>query len=447
MPRLTALSILGAKNDLSLRAVDRAARENGLDDRDRALLRKIIGTEVRRRATLHTLIAAFAKHKPSPEVRDCLAIGFVQLFFLDTIPDPVAIGETVSAAAEAFGPKKAQRIETCLRDALRARRHGASGDPRRDLPLRNVHLEVPVFHDPAQHPLLWAEEALSMPVALMKRWVRRYGEERAFELARDALEEPDISVRVCRIARQASDRSASLPVVDLQDESSLRRGLHPDIRLAPMKLARTIVDSEAFRAGRITVQGETALRAAELVEAKAGERVLDLCAAPGGKTAVLAQTGAHVTACDDDERRIERLRETLARLLPEAQNVDVRVQDGAAGLEPESFDAVLVDVPCSNTGVLAARPAARWRFSTQSQADLAQIQTRLLSEAAACVKPGGRLVYSTCSIEPEENHRRVRAFVEAQAHFTIEREIEALPAPHGEQGPVDGGYAARLRRA
>jgi 16S rRNA (cytosine967-C5)-methyltransferase len=150
-------------------------------------------------------------------------------------------------------------------------------------------------------------------------------------------------------------------------------------------------------------------------------------------------------ACDDDERRIERLRESLARLVPDS-SVETRVQDGAAGLEPQSFDAVLVDVPCSNTGVLAARPAARWRFSTQSQAELAMLQTRLLAEAAACVKPGGRLVYSTCSIEPEENQRRVRAFAAEHAEFEIEREIEALPAPRGEHGPVDGGYAARLVR-
>jgi 16S rRNA (cytosine967-C5)-methyltransferase len=475
MPRLTALSILRSKHDLSLRAVDRAARENGLDDRDRALLRKIIGVEVRRRGTLHALANAFAKHKLAPGVRDCLAIGLVQLFFLDTIPDHAAVSETVSAAAEAFGPKKAQMINACLRAALRMRRQGTSGDPRRDLPLRNVHLETPVFQDPAQHPLLWAEEALSMPVPLMKRWIRRYGEERAFELARDALEEPDISLRLCRTdVLVDDDAQASVALsevvegagveqqsVDAQhgDAKSvvtgnvelpgveLRNGLHPDIRLAPMKSARAIVGSEAFRTGRWTVQGETALRAAELVEAKVGERVLDLCAAPGGKTAVLAQTGASVTACDDDERRVVRLRETLARLLPHATNVEVRVQDGAAGLEPASFDAVLVDVPCSNTGVLAARPAARWRFSTQSQQDLAAIQTRLLGEAATCVKPGGRLVYSTCSIEPEENQRRVRAFVAEHPEFSIAREIEALPAPRGEHGPVDGGYAARLVRA
>jgi 16S rRNA (cytosine967-C5)-methyltransferase len=239
----------------------------------------------------------------------------------------------------------------------------------------------------------------------------------------------------------AGMRGVELPGVQL------RGGLHPDIRLASMKSARAIVGSEAFRTGLLTVQGETALRAAELVEARAGERVLDLCAAPGGKTAVLAQTGAHVVACDDDERRVVRLRETLARLLPQATNVEVRVQDGTSGLEPASFDAVLADVPCSNTGVLAARPAARWRFSTQSQQDLAAIQMRLLTDAAACVKPGGRLVYSTCSIEPEENQRRVRAFVAEHPDFVIEREIEALPAPHGEHGPVDGGYAARLVRA
>ncbi len=479
MPRLTALSILQSKHDLSLRGVDRAARENGLDDRDRALLRKIIGVEVRRRGTLHALANAFAKHKLDPAVRDCLAIGLVQIFFLDTIPDHAAVSETVNAANEAFGPKKAQMINACLRAALRTRRQGTSGDPRRDLPLRSVHLEIPVFHDPAQHPLLWAGEALSMPVALMKRWIRRYGEERAYDLARDALEEPDISLRLCRPEAVALDAGAANPVSPGSEPSGidagsdkqigfevphlelralelpalelpgveLRNGLHPDIRLASMKSARTIVASEAFSAGRLTVQGETAMRAAELVGAQAGERILDLCAAPGGKTAVLAQTGAHVVACDDDERRVVRLRETLARLLPGATNVDVRVQDGTTGLEPASFDAVLVDVPCSNTGVLAARPAARWRFSTQSQQDLATVQTRLLADASACVKPGGRLVYSTCSIEPEENQRRVRAFIAEHVHFAIEREIEALPSPHGEHGPVDGGYAARLIRA
>jgi 16S rRNA (cytosine967-C5)-methyltransferase len=437
MPRLTALAILQSKNALTLRAVDRAARERDLSDKDRALVRRIIGTEVRRRATLRALVATFARGKPPPAVKDCIAIGLVQIFFLDTIPDHVAIAETARAAQEMLGPKKARYVEGVLRAAVRARGRGKSGDPRRDLALRDVNVTIPVFSDPAQHPLLWAEEALSMPVALVKRWVRRYGEERAFQIARDALEEPDLSLRVVRGERE--DIEARLA------DARTRHGHHPRILIAPMKSARTIVRSQPFLDGAITIQGETALRAAELVDAEENERVLDLCAAPGGKTAVLAATGARVTACDDDERRVQRLRETLARIVPHA-TVETRVQDGAAGLDPGSFDAVLVDVPCSNTGVLAARPSARWRFSAQSQSDLATLQTRLFAEAATCVKPGGRLVYSTCSIEPEENHRRVRAFAETHPEFAIEREIEALPEPRGERGPVDGGYAARLIR-
>lgn len=438
MPRLTALEILRSGSKVSLRVVDRAARAHGLDDRNRALVRRIIGTEVRRRGTLRALVDMFAHGKPSPAVRDCVAIGLIQLFFMDAIPDHAAVSETVSAAGDVFGPKKAQYVNACLRAAIRARVIGASGDPRRDIPLRNVHLQEPVFHDPVQHPLLWAEEALSMPVPLMKRWIKRYGSDAAFALARTALEEPDLSVRVAR-----GDVDEIVRAFD--GAVAFERGVHERILIAPMSAAGAIVRSEPFRSGAISVQGESALRAAELVEARAGERVLDLCAAPGGKTAVLAATGALVTACDDDERRAQKLRETLARLVPEAK-VDVRVHDSTLGLELESFDAVLVDVPCSNTGVLAARPAARWRFSTESQSALGELQLRLLTDASTCVKPGGRLVYSTCSIEPEENQRRVRTFLAQHPQFALEREIESSPAARGTRGPVDGGYAARLKR-
>lgn len=436
MSRLVALEILRARHRVSLRAVDRAAREHGLDARDRALVRRIVGTEVRRRGTLRALTKAFARGKPSPAVQDCIALGLIQLLFMDTIPDHAAVSETVRAAGEMLGPKKAQYVNACLRAAIRARHTGLSGDPRRDVPLRNLHLDVPVFSDPALHPLLFAEEALSMPVALMKRWMKRYGAERALALATNALVEPDLSLRVVRGEREDVERAFAGHV-------TFRHGIHPSILIASMHAAGPILASESFVNGTITVQGESALRAAELLEVEPDERVLDLCAAPGGKTAVLAVSGARVTACDDDEKRMVRLRQTVLRLVPEA-SIDVRVHDAAEGLEPASFDAVLADVPCSNTGVLAARPAARWRFSPESQAALAVLQARLLAAASTCVKPGGRLVYSTCSIEPEENQRRVRAFLAEHADFTLDREIEALPGPTGGVGPVDGGYAARL---
>jgi 16S rRNA (cytosine967-C5)-methyltransferase len=449
MPRLTAWRILRSKNKVTLRAVDRAAEHAGLSDRDRSLLRRIVGTEVRRRGTLRAITRTFSRGKPSTAVQDMIAVGLVQIFFMDQIPDHAAVSETVRAAIEALGDRKSRYVNAVLRNALRARAGGISKDACRDLPLRNWHFTVPIFHDPAVHPLLWAEEALSMPVPLMKRWIKRYGSDRAFALAESALVEPDLSLRVVRgdvetvLADFAQTDGSG---TDLARLVRFRPGGHPRILLASMGDAGPIVRSKLFLDGTITVQGESALRAAELVEARAGERVLDLCAAPGGKTAVLAATGAHVVACDDDEKRVVRLKQTLARVVPDAV-VEVRVQDGTTGLEPESFDAVLVDVPCSNTGVLAARPGARWRFSTDSQRALAELQVRLLTGAAACVKHGGRLVYSTCSIEPEENQRRVRAFVAVNPEFTIEREIESLPDPRGARGPVDGGYAARLRRA
>lgn len=449
MPRLTAWRILRSKDKVTLRAVDRAAQRAGLEDRDRSLLRRIVGTEVRRRGSLRAITRTFSRGKPSTAVQDMVAVGLVQIFFMDQIPDHAAVSETVNAATEALGDGKARFVNAVLRNALRARAPGVSKDPRRDLPLRDWHFTVPVFHDPAVHPLLWAEEALSMPVPLTKRWIKRYGEARAFELATDALVEPDLSLRVVRgdvEAVVAAFANTDGTGTDLAELVRFRPGAHPRVLLTSMGDAGSIVRSKLFQDGTITVQGESALRAAELVEARAGERVLDLCAAPGGKTAVLAATGAHVVACDDDEKRVVRLKQTLARVVPEAK-VEVRVQDGATGLEPQSFDAVLVDVPCSNTGVLAARPGARWRFSSDSQRALGELQLRLLTGAANCVARGGRLVYSTCSIEPEENQRRVRAFVAAHPEFTLEREIESLPNPRGEHGPVDGGYAARLRRA
>jgi 16S rRNA (cytosine967-C5)-methyltransferase len=203
--------------------------------------------------------------------------------------------------------------------------------------------------------------------------------------------------------------------------------------------------SASFARGEITVQGETALRAAELVEARAGERVLDLCAAPGGKTAVLAESGAAVVATDASAERLARLSATLERLSL-GDRVEILPIDALDGAELSPFDAVLVDAPCSNTGVLAQRPEARWRFGPPSQHALAAVQVELLAHGARHVRPGGRLVYSTCSIEPEENQRRVVAFLETQPDFGLEHEFDALPDPRGERGPVDGGYAARLRR-
>lgn len=450
MTRELAWQLLRSGSETPLRDVDRTASEAGLDARDRGLLRRIIGTEVRRRGTLRALVRHFASGRPDADLAAFLHVGLVQLLFLDQIPDHAAVNTTVEACRQQLGPKRAAYVNAVLRKVIGARVRGHVNDPRCDLPLRELALSEPVFPDPAEHPLLWAQDALSMPVELMRRWVKRYGEERAFALASSALEEPDLSLRILEAPTALESSRESAPHASTLDalaalDVPLRPGGHPAIQLAPAACTEAVLRSEPFARGLVTVQGETALRAAELVEARAGERVLDLCAAPGGKTAVLAQTGATVVATDASPERLARLHATIERLAL-GRTVEVASIESVNAQDEQRFDAVLVDVPCSNTGVLAQRPEARWRFGTASQHALATIQVELLRRGARNTRPGGRLVYATCSIEPEENHRRVVAFLEAAPDFELEHEIDSLPDPRGAHGPVDGGYAARLRR-
>jgi len=440
VPRHAAWTLLRSGRLTALREVDRVARARGLDARDTALLRRLVGTEVRRRGTLRALVQAFTRRKPSPDLAAHLRLGFVQLFFLDQVPPHAAVSETVRATADTLGPAKGRFANAVLREALRARREERSGDPRRDLVDREVSFERPVFRDPQAHPLLWAEDALSIPGALMKRWNKRYGDERAQALARTYMGEPDLSLRVVR--GDADQACQALAQMGLDP----RRGAHERVLLVPAAETSTVVHAAPFEAGEWTVQGETSLRAAELLGSADGERILDLCAAPGGKTTLLAEGGARVLAVDRSPRRLLRVVEA-ARRLGVLARVRCVASDGARVLRRIAFDAALVDVPCSNTGVLGARPEARWRFGPATQAALVELQGRLLGEAARLVRPGGRLVYSTCSIEPEENARQVQAFLDGAAGWTLAREHEALADAPGGPGPVDGGYAALLERS
>jgi 16S rRNA (cytosine967-C5)-methyltransferase len=186
------------------------------------------------------------------------------------------------------------------------------------------------------------------------------------------------------------------------------------------------------------------MRVTSALDPAPGSRVLDLCAAPGGKTTHLAelmQDRGRVVACDVDEQRLQTV-SLLARRLGLTIVETCRLRPGPdEGLPPGPFDAVLADVPCSNTGVLGRRPEARWRLRPEDLAELVALQARLLRLAAGAVRPGGVLVYSTCSIEPEENRDLVRAVLPALPDFRLEAEEELVPGR-----PADGGYWARLRR-
>ncbi|MEZ6017142.1 MAG: transcription antitermination factor NusB [Planctomycetota bacterium] len=442
MPRIAAYLVLTSDSPAPLRAVDAICYGRGLDARDRGLVRRIVGTEIRRRGTLRALVDAFARPKPKSELALLLRIGLAQLFFMDRIPPHAVVSETVDAANRILGLAKGRFVNAVLREAQRARLEGRSGDPTRDLVDRPWHLTDPVFRDPEEHPSLWAEDALSLPAALHKRWMKRYGLDEANRLARLALDESAVSVRVTR----GGAREALAAELEASGVPS-REGSHPALLVIESEVTSELIASAAFQEGRITIQGETALRAAELVGAAPGMRVLELCAAPGGKTAVLAEAGAEIVALDRSPRRLADVPRGLRRVVPDAR-VRLLASDGDLGLAPGAprFDAVLVDVPCSNTGVLAGRPEARWRFGPANLKSLVEEQERLLLAALERVRPGGVVVHSTCSLEPEEGPQLVRRVLGADPRFELETELASLPNSATTGGPLDGGYAARLVR-
>ena len=443
MSRVVAWSVLRSGHPAPLSIVDAMAAERELDARDTALARRLVGCEVRRRGTLRAIVQHFSHRRLKPELVTHLHLGIAQLLYFDRVPDHAAVSETCGAVNETLGQSKVPIVNGILRNLQRALHEGHVGDPRRDVIGAALSFDQDVFRDPAEHPLLWAEDALSMPSSLMKRWTRRHGRETAERLALFFLEEPPLVLRVASIAPvESRDRDAILAELQALDVPARAGGRATSI-VCPSDATAAVMQSAAFAGGRITVQGETAAAAAELVDARDGERVLDLCAAPGGKTAVLAGAGASVVACDVNPDRLARVADTCRRL-GVSDRVRPVVSDGSAAVADESFDAALVDAPCSNTGVLGARPAARWRYGPSTKASLAELQRRLIAEAAERVRPGGRLVWSTCSLEPEENGQLVRAFLETQPNWTLAAESLALPDP--EKGPWDGGYAARLER-
>ena len=322
MTRQAAFELLRSNSDAPLRDVDRLAARYGFDDRDRGLIRAIVGSEVRHRGSLRAIVKAFVPRKPKPELITLMHIGIVQLLYMDKIPDHAAVSETSDAVSRTVGQSKVPFVHGVLRNVLRARQEGTTGDPTRDLVGRDLHLNKSVFRDPVKHALLWAEDALSMPAPLMKRWTRRYRTGPAEDLARYFLEEPPLVLRVAEDA----NRDAMLAELRERDVDA-RFGPRESTIVAPASATGAVTSSDAFRAGMITVQGETAALAGSFMEAKPGEKLVDLCAAPGGKTAILAGAGADVTAIDIDERRLERARDTCERM-GVADRVRFLVSDG-----------------------------------------------------------------------------------------------------------------------
>jgi 16S rRNA (cytosine967-C5)-methyltransferase len=394
-----------------------------LSDRDRALMRRLVATILRRLGTLgHVLSRLLDRGIPTdaPRAQSALLIGAAQILWMD-VPDHAAVDLSVRLVqSDRRAAKYAGLVNAVLRRCAR------EGQPLID--------EVKA-------------QTLDVPPWLMARWVAHYGEATAKDIATALSHEPSLDLTVKSDAAQWAAR------------------LHGEV--LPTGTVRTLLQGSVtmlpgFAEGQWWVQDAAAALPVRLFGDAAGKTIADLCAAPGGKTAQLVQAGATVTAIDRSPARVARLRDNLARLGLEAETV---VADATEWQTENQFDAVLVDAPCASTGTIRRHPDVAWLRQELDIGALMALQKRLLQKAAALLKPGGTLVYCTCSLEPEEGEQAIAALLSAEPGLrrapveagevaglaeilTPEGDLRTLPChlPHADPrlSGLDGFYAARL---
>ena len=321
-------------------------------------------------------------------------------------------------------------------------------DPRKtpafrvtEIRYRNIGKDV--FPPPETDLPGYITAAFGLPEWLVTRWSARFAPDQLLRMAKWFDLRQPLSFRVNSLKTTRDELLAKMrTAVAAEPTTLLKAGDRPEsIRYeGPFR----IVDLPGFADGSFTVQDETAMSAAALLAPQPGERVLDLCAAPGTKTTHLAELmkgEGSIVATDVDLGRLRRIEENADRLGFSSMIHPLVIREDLSELPEGPFDAILIDVPCSNTGVLGKRPEVRSRITPEDIDELVSTQKRLLDAAATLVVPGGRIVYSTCSVEPEENSGVVTQFLQKSTNFELVETQEFIPGD-----PTDGGYQVLLRR-
>ena len=436
-PREAALRILQAadtRSAFSDRLLDGAHARGGPDERDQALMHELVKGTLRWRGRLDWALDRLVHiglSQVQPWVKNILRMGAYQILFLERVPAHAAVDESVKLAHRYGHPGTAGLVNSVLRRLVEEK-----------------ETLVPPEGDDVESLAAWG----SHPEWIIERWLDQFGLEqtRALLLADNRAAPVGLRVNPMRNSREELiERLAAEGVTALPSR------LAPDhVRLeestAPGRLA-------AFREGRCTAQDESETLIGRLVAPQPHERLLDLCAAPGGKCTHLAELmgdEGEVWALERAEARVASLEATVRRLGTHA--VHVVTGDGRTYTFPMPFDRVLVDAPCSGLGVLARRADARWRKGPELLRELPPIQQELLVAGGRRARPGGVVVYSVCSFEPEETTEVVERFLREQPSFVLESAtgvlpdevvdehgfMRVLPHVHG----CDGAFAARFRR-
>ena len=423
--------------------LDHSLKDPTLSDRDRALLTELTYGTLRWRGKIDARLIHYIRRSlddTDPLIRNLLRVTFYQLLFLDKIPDYAAVNEAVELAKAHGGSTVAGFVNGVLRSFLRERDRTAALQSTSD----------------------WQEAALAIeyshPQWLVEKWLNYFGRKETETLLKANNE---IAPLVLRVNSRKGSREALLGLL-------LKNGVAAvTTRWSPagiwVQSRSTVNQLPGFQEGLFQVQGEASQLVSYLVSPQKGERILDACAAPGGKTThiaeLLADTG-ELIALDKSERGIEKIRENVARLglaSLRATRSDVSRPLPAELCSP--YDRILVDAPCSGLGTLRSHPETKWHRDQSDIERLAHLQKNIINQVARHLKPGGVLVYSTCTLTNNENEHIVEEFLEHHKEFVLDDAVSYLPEkarslvrgnyfmtlPH--RHDTDGFFAARMRKA
>jgi 16S rRNA (cytosine967-C5)-methyltransferase len=390
---------------------------------DRAFVMELVYGVVKWKRELEWVLKQCSSRLPEAPLRAYAMVGVHQILHLDHVETYAAVNETVAAVKAHFPRAQADFVNAVLRRVAREKtelQRAVAGQP---LAVRTSH-----------------------PDELVTRWTRALGDDVTAALCEWNNAPAAVVLRLCRRA------GAMAAFLERLAGEGIRAEPHPFDRDRFCTLPRGLAPDRVpgFGEGWFVVQDPSTTMAVDLLDPKPHERILDACAAPGGKTVAMAermQGGGTLTAMDLYEDRLDALRDTLRRMqLPEVRVVRGDMAacgargPGVADLKDEAFDAILLDVPCMNTGVLRRRPDARWRFSLERMKTVVAQQRAILTGAAERIKVGGRIVYSTCSMEPEEDEALVAAWLRHRPRFALAQQRKLIPTQDG----VDGAYAALI---
>ena len=437
--RGTAVKILNRieRTDAYLdKVLDVELKSTELSSLDKGLLSELVHGVLRWQNKIDWVLNGFSHGnfaKSEINVKNALRVGLYQILFLDRIPHAAAVHEAVEFIKRIRGEKPAGLVNAVLRNVIR-------------------NLEGIRYPDPNDDQAQYLSVFYSHPHWLVKRWLRRFGYEETQKLLTANNERPSLSLRINKLKVEPGYFLTLLEKQGIEYKGSS----HMDY-FVHVKGLTGIGQMDLFRNGFFTVQDESAALPCILLSPKPGERVIDMCAAPGGKTTNLAEmmenTG-EVVAVDRYEAKLKLIRSATERL--NLTNVQLKAADSTE-LEEEPADRVLLDAPCTGLGVIGKKPDIKWKRDIADVLRLMQIQSLLLERASQLVKPGGTLVYSTCTTEPEENQEQVQKFLGRHPEFRLDNArnyvnsdlvnaegcVETYPHRHA----MDGSFAARLVRS